>query len=75
MKLLKLVCLGILSVMCSILYALLSSNNDDTKQIDDFNNPDSDPFHNGDWEDHEGNTYSQHMDGSQRDSFGKRWDD
>ncbi|MCU8395841.1 hypothetical protein M2G63_21080 [Vibrio vulnificus] len=75
MKYFKMVCFGLLNVVLFLLSALLHSDDENTKQIDDFDNPDSDPFHDGDWEDHNGNTYSQHTDGNHYDSFGKKWND
>lgn len=51
------------------------ANSYDKKQIDWLDNLRSDPLHDGDWEDYNGNTYSKNIDGNHYDQSGTEWND
>ncbi|MEJ6473193.1 hypothetical protein [Pseudoalteromonas piscicida] len=61
--------------LLKVLVFLLSIDSEDknTKQIDRFDNPDSDPYHDGSWEDVFGTVYSKGIDGKHYDASGSTW--
>lgn len=67
-----------LTLILKVFLWLLTSaqaDSDDKRQIDWLDNPESDPFHDGDWEDYNGNTYSKNIDGNHYDQSGREWND
>jgi len=74
-KYLKLLFLGLLNVVLFLFSSSGQEDKNNTKQIDWLDNPDSDPFHDGDWEDHDGNTYSKSIDGNHYDQSGSKWNE
>ncbi|WP_333795829.1 hypothetical protein [Rheinheimera sp.] len=75
MKYLIFLFVGLLNVL---LFFLSISGNDKinkTKQIDWLDNPESNPSHEGDWEDVNGNSYKKNIDGNHYDSSGNKWNE
>ena len=75
MKYLKLLFTALLNVLIFLLSASSNNKKDHTKQIDWVDNPESDPFHDGDWEDVNGIRYQQNIDGNHCDSSGNKWNE
>lgn len=68
----------LLTLILKVFFWLLTSaqaDSDDKRQIVWLDNPESDPFHDGDWEDYNGNTYSKNIDGNHYDQSGREWND
>lgn len=74
MKYLKLLVLGFLNMLLFLLSSSEQEDKSNTKQIDWLDNPDSDPYHDGDWKDYNGNIYSRSIDGNHYDQTGRKWD-
>lgn len=73
MKYLKLLLLGLINLLVFLL-SDSDNKNSNTKQITWLDNPDSDPLHDGDWEDYNGDTYSKNIDGNHYDQSGSKWE-
>jgi hypothetical protein len=73
MKYLRLLFIGFLNVLLFLLSISGNDEKDSTKQIDWLDNPESDPGHDGDWEDVNGNRHKQNIDGNHYDSSGNKW--
>lgn len=75
MKYFRLLFIGLLNVLLFLLSISGNDEKDNTKQIDWLDNPESDPSHDGDWEDVNGNRYKQNIDGNHYDSSGNKWNE
>lgn len=71
MKYVKVALVCLLKVLVFLLS--IDSKDNNTKQIDWIDNPDSDPYHDGDWEDVCGTVYSKGIDGKHYDASGSTW--
>lgn len=73
MKILRIILVGLLNILLFCLSGDESDKNNNTRQIDLFDNPNSNPHHDGDWEDVNGNVFERNIDGNHYSQSGDLW--